>query len=333
MRLRHSGMIALFGLICTSASFAGKLPYSYYRIGQSGDVRTSTTPGTVLMGGGTDVDAAFQWLCGLGGNGDVLVIRATGTDAYNPYIKQLCPNVNSVSTLIIPSLKAAQHPDVARIVMQAEAIWIAGGDQADYVNLWRGTPLQTALQKKIDNGTPVGGTSAGLNVLSQFIYSAQASKGVTSSQALADPFNRYMSFERDFVSIPILRDVMADPHFVTRDRMGRDLAFMGRIFLNGWSLCPRMIAVDEQTALLIDNYTGNTGVVGAGSVYFMKAPAGPAICQSQVPLTYTNIDVYRIEEGNGAFNLSQWTGAGGTAYKVSANAGVLGSTQDGGSPY
>jgi len=42
------------------------------------------------MGGSTDVDAAFQWMCTLSGNGDFLVIRAAGTDAYNPYIRELC---------------------------------------------------------------------------------------------------------------------------------------------------------------------------------------------------------------------------------------------------
>ena len=56
-----------------------------------------------------------------------------------------------------------------------------------------------------------------------------------------------------------------------RDRMGRDLAFMCRIYCNGWSLLPRTISVDEQTALLIDE-NGNGTVVGNGAVYFMEAP-------------------------------------------------------------
>jgi len=42
-----------------------------------------------------------------GGTDDFLVIRATGTDAYNPYIQQLCANENSVATLIIPNRVAA----------------------------------------------------------------------------------------------------------------------------------------------------------------------------------------------------------------------------------
>ena len=167
--------------------------YSYFRVGYSNDVFASTTPGTVLMGGGTDVDAAFQWICQRSGNGDFLVIRATGTDAYNPYIQQLCPNENSVATLIIPNRTAASDPFVISTIQSAEALWIAGGDQSNYINYWKGTPVQDALNGLIAGGVPIGGTSAGMNVLSQFIYSAQASQGVTSSQALADPFTRYIS--------------------------------------------------------------------------------------------------------------------------------------------
>ena len=83
------------------------------------------------MGGGTDVDAAFQWMCQRSGNGDFLVIRATGTDAYNPYIQQLCPGENSVATLIIPNRAAASDPFVITTIQNAEALWIAGGDQSD----------------------------------------------------------------------------------------------------------------------------------------------------------------------------------------------------------
>ena len=42
--------------------------------------------------------------------GDFLVIRATGTNAYNSYIDQLVLDLDSVATLIIPDLAAALHP-------------------------------------------------------------------------------------------------------------------------------------------------------------------------------------------------------------------------------
>ena len=323
---------AILLLACTFAipAFAAK-QYSYFRVGNPNDVATSTTPGTVLMGGGTDVDAAFQWMCQRSGNGDFLVIRATGTDAYNPYIQQLCPNENSVATLIIPNLSAANDPFVASTIQHAEALWIAGGNQADYINFWQGTPVQSALNTLIAQGIPIGGTSAGMNVLSQFVYTALTSQGVTSSQALANPYTRYVTLGENFVNLSILQGLIDDPHFVTRDRMGRDLAFLCRIYNNGWSNLPRDITIDEQTALLLDN-KGNGSVVGISTVYFLQAPGAPQTCQAGVPLTYQNISVYRINAA-GTFNVPSWKGTGGVAYTVSANAGVLSSTQPGGGIY
>ena len=54
-----------------------------------------------------------------------------------------------------------------------------------------------------------------------------------------------MSFERDFLTVPLLSEIIGDPHFETRDRMGRDLAFFARIVTSGWSVKPRGISVDE----------------------------------------------------------------------------------------
>jgi cyanophycinase-like exopeptidase len=317
-------------LFCVSSAFAAK-QYSYFRVGNPNDVSTATTAGFVLMGGGTDVDAAFQWMCQRSGGGDFLVIRATGTDAYNPYIQGLCPAENSVATLIIPNATAANDPFVASTINSAEAVWIAGGDQSNYINFWTNSAVQSGLNSLIARGVPVGGTSAGMNVLSEFVYSALASQGVTSSQALADPYTRYITLARDFVNIPILQSVIDDPHFVTRDRMGRDLAFLCRIYNNGWSPTPRDIDIDEQTALLLDGM-GNGTVVGNSTVYFLQAPGAPQVCQPNTPLTYQNISVYRIQAG-AKFNVPKWNGTGGTAYTVSANAGVLSSTQPGGGIY
>ena len=324
--------LLLSSLLFAIPALAGKKPtYSYFLVGNAADVAPAPQPGVVLMGGSTDVDAAFQWLCQRSGNGDFLVIRATGTDAYNPYIQDLCPGVDSVATLIIPDAASANNPAVADILSKAEAVWIAGGDQSNYINYWTGTPVQATLNALIASGVPVGGTSAGLNVLMQFVYSALAPQGVTSSQALADPFNRYMTFARDFANVPMLAGVIGDPHFGARDRMGRDLAFLCRVAVSGWSSAPRGIAVDEQTALLVDAQ-GAGSVVGSGKVYFLQAPGLPEVCQSKAPLTYRNIAVDRIQAGDG-FNLATWQRSGGSSYSVSANAGVLSSTQAGGSAY
>src|ERR1044072_6350802 len=298
----------LCSILFAGSAFAAK-QYSYFRVGNPNDVTASTTAGTVLMGGGTDVDAAFQWMCQRSGNGDFLIIRATGTDAYNPYIQQLCPNENSVATLIIPNLSAASDPFVISTIQNAEALWIAGGDQSNYINFWKGTPVQTEINAVITRSAPIGGTSAGMNGLTQFVYSALASQGATSSQSLADPFNKYITLDRDFANVTSLQGSIGDPHFVTRDRMGRDLAFMCGIYTNGWSNAPRDIAIDERTALLIDG-TGHGTLVGSSTAYFMQAPGAPQVCAPNTPLTFTNIAVYKITT-RGSFHLATWTGSGG----------------------
>ena len=101
--------------------------------------------------------------------------------------------------------------------------------------------------------------------------------------------------------------------------------------LADWSTTPRAIAVDEATALLIDNF-GKATLAGASTTYFLHAPGAPQVCQNHVPLTYKNVDVQRIQPG-GNFNLSSWTGTNVVDYSVSATAGVLSSTQPGGDIY
>lgn len=328
-------LFALLLVISINAN-AGKepanVPYAYSSI--INKLQTSQgpiMPGIALMGGGSDVDAAFQWMCHKSGNGDFLVLRASGTNAYNNYIKKLCPKLSSVATLIIPSIDAANHPDVLKYIANAEAIFIAGGDQSNYITFWKGTLTQWTLNEHMGMSKPIGGTSAGMMVLTEFLYPAFSATGVTSSQALANPFNDYMSLDSEFVNIGSLTGIFGDSHFSTRDRMGRDLAFMCLINKTFHVKRPRAISIDEQTTLLIDE-TGNGIIKGNGNVYFLEATADPLVCEQGKPLTYQNVNVQRAN-ATGSFSLNSWSGQGISTYSVTASSGVLRSTQTGGSPY
>ena len=226
---------AVMCILAASLSAAPKTGFTAFIAGNPADAQPAATlsPGLVLMGGGSDVDAAFQWMCQRAGGGDFVVIRTTGTDAYNPYIQQLCPQMDSVETIIITSVTGANSAYVSSHILNAEALWIAGGDQSTYTALWRGTAVQTGVNHLLNSKlAPVGGTSAGLAVLSQFIYTG-ALGSVTSSQALANPFHRYVTLERDLFQSVLGGNKLYDSHFVTRDRMGRSLTFLARIVNNG----------------------------------------------------------------------------------------------------
>jgi len=317
----------LFITACKKSTPTGPTPptdkgYSYYYVGNQADVSTSTIPGYVLMGGGSDVDEAFRWMIHRSGGGDFVVIRASGTDAYNPYIASL-GQVDSVETLVVYSQSGANDQFVADKVRKAEALFIAGGDQADYIRFWKGTALNEAINFAIGRGVPVGGTSAGLAVLGAFVFSAMNGT-VYSPEALANPYNSYITLERNFLTIPVLQRIITDSHFVTRDRMGRLVVFLARILKDGWAAEARGIGIDEATALLVET-NGSAQPVGRGAVYFLLADHPPEVCQPSTPLTYSLIPVYRIQ-ADGSFNLLSWQGSGGVQYYVSASQGTLSSS-------
>jgi cyanophycinase len=334
MLTRALALCSLLVFVLSATVYAApKTGFTSFIVGNAADAQPSASlsPGLVLMGGGTDVDAAFQWMCQRAGGGDFVVIRTTGTDAYNPYIQQLCPQMDSVETIIITSVTGANSAYVSSHIQNAEALWIAGGDQSTYVNLWRGTAVQTGVNFLLNSKlAPVGGTSAGLAVLSQFIYTG-AIGSVTSTQALANPFHRYVTIDRDLFQSSLGVNKLYDSHFVTRDRLGRSLVFLARIVNNGWATQPRGIGIDEETALLV-LATGAASMVGVGAAYFLQAPGPAQVLADKTPMTYLNIGVYKVPQG-GTFNLSTWTGTGGVAYTLNVNNGSVTSTQAGGNIY
>jgi cyanophycinase len=317
-----------------SSAFAADQHYQYFRAGNPQDIQTATRSGFALMGGSTDLDAAFRWMCERSGGGDFLILRARGTDAYNPYVQGLC-HVNSVATLIIPDRVAAADPFVAKIIHDAEAVFIAGGDQARYINFWMGTPVQQALNDAIARNIPVGGTSAGFAVLGEFVYTAQGDTpdgpDLNSRETLANPFNPRVTIVRNFLDNPLLKATITDTHFSARDRMGRTLVFMARILQDGMAPSVRDIAVDERTAVLLDP-DGMATVVGAGHAYFLQATQRPETCKANVPLSFPGVSVRSLHAGE-QFNVKQWSSNEGIAYVLSVESGVIHSTLPNGAIY
>jgi cyanophycinase len=301
---------ALIAHAQTPAS-TGTPAYRYLRVGATSNAHVHPRAGYALMGGGTDQDDAFRWLCDHADGGDLVVLRATGTDAYNPYIQGLC-HLNSVATLIIPDRNAAADKFVADAIANAAAIFISGGDQANYIRNWAGTPVESSLRNAVRRGVPVGGTSAGLAVLGQFIYSAQNDPAdgpdLTSDVALADPFMTQVVLAPDLLGIPILRGIITDTHFDTRHREGRLLVFMARILESHAAQTIRGIGVNEKTAVLVDP-DGRAKVVGMGAAEFLDASAVPGVCTPAQPLTFGPVSEQEVRTG-GSFDLKTWRGSG-----------------------
>jgi cyanophycinase len=304
-----------------------------YLTGSAADVTPAPTPGLLLMGGGADVDAAIRWLLQRSGGGDIVVIRASGADGYNTYMYNMVP-VNSVETLIIDSRAKAGLADVAQKIRNAEALFIAGGDQWNYVNYWKDTETENAINYLLNTKrAPVGGTSAGLAILGAAYFSAQ-NGSVLTSEALANPYNRYMTLgHNDFITAPFMQQTIMDSHYSQRDRQGRHITFLARMMKDWGYTKAKGIGVDEQTAVCVDG-SGNAVVYGTNNAYFLQDNGAAAeTCVSGSKLHWQRnqqaVRAYRIagsNTGNGSFNLATWqTMSGGTAYFYYVNTGVLGS--------
>jgi len=283
-------------------------PYSIGRVGNAENVEASPRAGVLLMGGSRDVDEAMEWLMEQSGNGDIVVIRASGGAAYNQYLYNL-GSANSVETLLINSGQAANDEQVARTIKAADALFIAGGNQADYIRFWEGSKTEEAIQYLIhDKKVPIGGTSAGSAVMGEFVYTA-LNGGVTSAEALADPFNERVTVSRSgLINHPVLTGVVTDQHFSQRDRQGRVTVFLARIIdqygEDGWQDEFRAVAVDEQTALVVCE-TGYMNVYGENRVFFIYPVSDgikPENLTAGQPFTWSESDytlnVYIVNESS-----------------------------------
>jgi cyanophycinase len=288
-------------------------------LGRVGSAQDKTVPelkgGYLLAGGSTDVDAAMQWFAARAAGGDIVILRATGSTGYNRYLFDF-GGVNSVSTFLVNSRALAENDTLVQAVRKAEAVFIAGGDQGNYIRYWKNTALMVALNEMIvHKNIAIGGTSAGCAVLGGHIFSALQGTAVSDS-VLTNPFHATVALETGgFLGIPSLRHIVTDQHYTQRGRQGRHLVFMARLFQAEQPVFG--IGVDEKTAVAIDE-TGKAMVFGDNDAWFLTSgPAAPEQMETGKPLIWNRdgkaVTAVKISAGvanAAAFNTLSWVPLG-----------------------
>lgn len=331
--------LSLFALLLSQGIFA-QTNYTSYFTGNIADAVTQPTGGICMMGGATEDDNAMIWFLQRADGGDVLVLRASGSDGYNDYLySDLGVPVNSVETIVFSDASACFQPYVQTRIQQAEAIWFAGGDQWDYISYWQNTPVDSLINLALDQrNIVVGGTSAGMAILGGHRFTAQNGT-VSSAAALSDPYNVAVEIgSNDFLHLPILSNVITDTHYDAPDRKGRHFTFLARI-LTDQGLEARGIACNEYTAVCIDG-DGIAHIYGGYPTYqefayFLRVdcanPSLPQQCTAGSPLIWNDNGVavkgYKapgVASGATTFNLNTWQeGVGGSWEDWTATGGLL----------
>ncbi len=333
--------LLLIPALLTAALLQGQ-GYTSWFLGNGQDAAVSALGGVCLMGGATEHDEAMRWFLRRANGGDVLVLRASGSDGYQSYFhSELGVPVNSVETIRFDQASAANVAYVHERIQRAEAIWFAGGDQWNYVNYWRGTAIDSLINRGIeDRNMAIGGTSAGMAILGGHYFSAQNGT-ITSAAALANPFAANLTVSNTpFLRVPYLASVVTDSHYDSPDRRGRHLVFIARASADSDTEVSG-IACNEYVAVCVDT-TGIAQVYGEWPAYeeyafFIQGnclfPEGPESLQPGVPLTWFRngaaVKACRVPgtmQGIYTFDLNDWrTTNGGEWQDWSAQQGVFAS--------
>ncbi|HVV95557.1 MAG TPA: cyanophycinase [Rhodanobacteraceae bacterium] len=299
----------------------------------SGDPRlpraTHTDSGVVLFGGGGRVDAGFEFIARKAGGGHIAILRAVSDGSYDAtdgdygesFVKDWGPVV-SAETIVFHDREASSDPRVLDVLHRADGIFLAGGDQANYIRYWKGTPVGDALNAHVKAHRPIGGSSAGLAVLGRYAYTALDGGSMESRVALADPFDSGVTLEGDFLHVPGLEHVITDTHFSARSRLGRLIVFIARIGHDDPAAAIYGIGVDEASALLIDGAAkGRLASGSKGHAWVVEEPEPPQLVRGK-PLTIAGVSITRIDAGSTLDLATRRVANPGYATRFRINAGV-----------
>lgn len=225
----------------------------------------------MLVGGGAESDASYawsntpyQWAVDQSTNKKVAVISYdhSGSDDWIPnYFESL--GATEATNIEIASRSDADLMATYDLLMEYDVLFFKGGDQSIYYEYYKNTKVTDAITDKFNEDGVIAGTSAGLAVLSDVIFSAEGG-AVYPDQVLANLNDEDITLRNDFVSI--LSGTLADSHFIERGRFGRLLGFLGKWYLENDEMLLG-IGVDDRTAVCIAEGTATVYGTGAASFY------------------------------------------------------------------
>ncbi|ACB52844.1 putative cyanophycinase [Crocosphaera subtropica ATCC 51142] len=312
--------------------------FDYYLACEGRDYQSIKAQSGCLLIGGAEGNKsgeheATQWFLKRANGGKYLVLRVGGIGRQADWICQHYRDwIHSAAELSIDSREAANNSKVTDYILDADALFIAGGDQNDYQEYWQGTKTEETLNYVInEKKIPIAGTSAGMAILGDYYYSPDH-QGIISSEILNDPFhyNTEHIHRSDFLQVPYLHQVLTDTHldrlnqWNPETRYGRLLGLLAKVIHEDNNQLDHYgIGLEEGAFMAIDEQ-GIAQVFGNGTksgqdAYFLQTNGAlPEQMEPGWPLIWDNdgkaVKTYRISgtpEGSGHFDLKDWSTASG----------------------
>ncbi len=259
-----------------------------------------------LVGGGSEnynswSDIPYGWMVEKGDSGKVLVLSYRDESNWMPdYFLSL--GAAQASNLKIASVAQANDSAVYNAILDANVLFLKGGNQFQYYSQWRNTLAAQAIAAVYQGGGVLGGTSAGAMVLSEIVFTAQNGT-VYPEEVLRNPYDFHVTLKNDFFSF--LPDIFVDTHVIERGRVGRMLGILAR-WNQDHAADILTIGIDDRTALLVNPDLTATPA-GSGAVTFLwQSTESEVICAAGQPLHFTHVNGSQLTAGF-RFDLSSRT--------------------------
>jgi len=275
------------------------------RLGNSADVSRGSWsgPAYTMNGSGAVVPAtmskAIDAIRGGSGTLDVVVLAGSAptSGSATPECDAVMPlaGVNSCTTWTLTSRSDGNNSAANTDIRNAEFVYFAGGDQCDYAD-WKGTSLQSSVKSVVAKGGGSGGGSAGHHINSAVVYDA-CRGSVTSDEALYDPYDPAITFTTGMFAWANYGNTINDSHFVSRNRMGRTMAFVARAIEDGLTTGGAAwgVGVDDGGSLFIDR-NGRATVAGADT-FVVLGDHRPERADPDRYLSYSDYKIWRLRPG------------------------------------
>ncbi|MFJ5521326.1 hypothetical protein ACIQB4_30360 [Streptomyces griseoluteus] len=305
--LRRTLLASMLAVTCAGlAAPPAEARADRVRLGSASDASRASWsgPAFTMNGDGGVVAASMSRAIDAirGGSGSLDVVVLAGSAPSSGSATPECDTVmglagvNSCTTWTLTAASDGNNAQVNQDIRNAEFVYFAGGDQCRYA-AWKGTDLQASVKSVVAKGGGAGGGSAGTHINSSVVYDA-CRGSITSSEALANPYDSYATFTTGMFSWPHYADTINDSHFVARDRMGRLMSFTARAVKDGLTAGGKAwgVGVNEGGGSLYLDAQGKATLYGADA-YVVLADHQPERAVSGQSLTYSNFKIWHLRPG------------------------------------
>lgn len=233
----------------------------------------------------------FVDLCGGSDARIVIIPTASQLDETGPNYEQVFHDLGAGNAVSLPinTRDEARQDDHLKTLLQANGIFITGGNQLRLSTILGGTPIAQAIRRQNATGVHVAGTSAGAAIMPEHMIAGGAKGALPTAQGV-----------KFAPGLGLLNKVIIDQHFSQRNRLGRLLSAVSyNPFASGLGIC-------ENTAAFIGP-DDVLEVVGAGSITVIDpselAHSSMAEATGKESLTLLGIKMHILSQG-ASYNIS-----------------------------